>query len=128
MLMILTTDLNIVQLLSPNGWQIFFDTFESSFQGCAVAIDVSTFIVIQGRNQATPNPGRTFMINVETNTVREGPLMLTGRSNAACSRMMNQSTSSPIVVVAGGVNENGTAINSTEILDTNSFKDWILGL
>jgi hypothetical protein len=116
-----------VQLFSPIGWEIFYQLLEDSAQGCAVAINASVFIVIQGQNLANKSPGRTFLINVETNTVKEGPPMRTGRFNAACARMRDLSTGTYVVVVAGGIGNDGQVLKSTEILDAYNFRVWRQG-
>ena len=107
--------LKSIELISPNAKPrtLSAQLPKALFIQCTVAWDADTFMVIGGGNS-----DKTYLINVKTNQVTNGPPLNIGRQSLGCAEL--EVSGSSHIVVSGG-SSRGEVIQSTEVLDKNNI-------
>ena len=112
------------EILTENGWQMLNISLPYNIsEHCSVMMNSSTALVIGGYSNNAPI-NKTFFINLDENTLREGPVMNSKRSYHSCGRILVNDTY--LIIAVGGEIDLNNNLDSVEILDEKTFS-WKLG-
>ena len=115
--------LTTMELVSPNtaSKTLPVELPGINYSPCVVRWDASTFMVIGGGGSEVYK--ETHFVNIDNNTITDGPPLINGRLYFACNEMSVNGES--FIVVAGGSKSTGT----TEVLSkTNVGNGWKQGM
>jgi len=121
------SSLNTAEVLTEEGWKTLPQTLPVRIsKHCSVLVNSTTVMVIGGEQNARQSSD-TYLFNTENEVWTEGPKLSKIRSHASCGRIRKDSQSQEFsIIVAGGLDENGTTLSSVEILDLGS-NEWRAG-
>jgi hypothetical protein len=124
-----------IEYLTSTGWKMSTAKLpRRQWHNCMTAINSSTFFLFEGHNFDTNYQSqRTFFLNIDSNTVVEGPPIKIARERAGCSILNDRVTGGKYIVIAGGYNStyyNYASpywyLNTSEILDLATLT-WKMG-
>ena len=87
-------------------------------RACIVLWDANTFLLIGGSDSQSSSRRETYLINIDNNTISNGPKLLRGRYRHGCQKVTVNGES--FIIVAGGT---GGAERSTEVLSVANYRN-----
>ena len=118
---------NSIEVLTPGQISQELDVIlpDALSRLCAVPWDEDTFFVIGGRVGKGDSRAETYIINIKTSKIIDGPKLKTPRYNHACQELQIEGRN--YVVVVGGYRF-PNVLKSTEVLDKGNLEQgWISG-
>ena len=118
--------LSSIELMSPNTSETLSVQLPTGLSShCQVPWDSETFLVIGGYGDSSSRD-ETYLINVKTNQLTNGPSLNTARNSHACAEL--QLNGKTYIVVSGGQSYEDV-LRSTEVLDkSNVGQGWQKGI
>jgi len=101
-----------------NPSYFYREKYVSYWHSCATKWDDENIIITGGWKDGV-STNETWIMNVQTNTIKPGPNLKTARRNHSCVWMRNDS-----IIVAGGLSDD--YLNSSEILKIGDLR-WTNG-
>jgi hypothetical protein len=121
------SSLNTAEVLTEEGWKTLPQTLPVTIsRHCSVLVNSTTVMLIGGWQNGRMSPD-SYLLNTANEVWTEGPHLSNIRSHASCGRIRKDSQSQEFsIIVAGGLDEDGTRMSSVEILDLGS-NEWRAG-
>ena len=118
---------NTMAVLSDSGWQeLPISLPVTVFGHCMVLLNLTTVMLIGGRQDDSLYSPDTFYFNTENEKWVAGPKLISSRYHHSCGMLRNSQSSQESVIVAAGNNGLWPLMASVEILDVGA-SEWRTG-